>query len=88
MFGEEASNAVVVNYAYELVMNPSENADLDEVIGVMDRMVVQSLLPTLFGDKCSEAPSRRLLQNATSYDPVGMSTNGRGLPMDGGKKCE
>jgi hypothetical protein len=87
LFGEEASNAVSVDYTYELVTDPTQNATLDEVIGVLGQNVLMSMLPTLFSDNCTTAPSRRQLANVT-YTPMGVSTSDGDAAIDGGKTIQ
>ena len=88
MFGVEASNADVVNYEYELVTDPSQDFDMEEIVSLVSQSVVQSVLPTLFSDECTEAPAetsrRRRLENATLYEATGASTSSESI-LDGGE---
>jgi hypothetical protein len=86
MFGEEASNAAVVNYKYELVTDPSQDFDVKQIVSLVSQSIVQSVLPTLFSDECNEAPvdtrHKRRLRYATLYDPTGASTDNESI-LDG-----
>jgi hypothetical protein len=86
MFGEEASNAAVVNYKYELVTDPSQDFDVKQIVSLVSQSIVQCVLPTLFSDECNEAPvdtrHQRRLRYATLYDPTGASTDNESI-LDG-----
>lgn len=85
LFGMESSNSVVVDYAYELVMDPSQNADTNEVVQLLARNILQSVLPTLFSDICTETPSQRRLQGNVTNGPSGIRIGGSDSPSSEGK---
>ena len=83
LFGVRAVYADSVDFVYELVTDPSQNTNVDEIINVLEKGVLSSMLPTLFSDNCTTAPSRRQLLNEM-YTPVGASTGDIDTPIDGG----
>jgi hypothetical protein len=40
MFGEEASNAAVVNYKYELVTEPSQDFDVKQIVSLVSQSII------------------------------------------------
>lgn len=64
-FGDVKSlEPIVLTYMYEMEVDPTTNATLDEVLPSLELCMVKSLIPTLFpGCPIDDGSSNRLLQN-------------------------
>jgi hypothetical protein len=81
-YGTKGSKVSTIEFYFELETSTSENDTVQDVVSVLERDFLRSLLPDLFGVDCA-APTRRL--RGLAGVPLGASIGPGIMPVDGGE---
>jgi hypothetical protein len=84
-YGTKGSKVSTIGFYFELEISTSGNDTVDDVVSVLERDFLRSLLPDLFGVDCA-APTRRL--RGLAGVPLGASIGPGIMPVDGGESIE
>jgi hypothetical protein len=79
-YGTKGSKVSTIEFYFELETSTSENDTVQDVVSVLERDFLRSLLPDLFGVDCA-APTRRL--RGLAGVPLGASIGPGIMPVDG-----
>jgi hypothetical protein len=79
-YGSKGSKVSTIGFYFELEISTSGNDTVDDVVSVLERDFLRSLLPDLFGVDCA-APTRRL--RGLAGVPLGASIGPGIMPVDG-----